>query len=937
MKRFLITIFAAFAALCMFAQENPMMKPLPNDPAVKIGKLDNGLTYYIRHNELPAKRVELYLATDAGAIYETPDQDGLAHFLEHMCFNGTEHFPGKSLLNWLQSIGAEFGRNINASTGFEETQYMLNNIPVERVSVLDSCLMILRDYSHYVTNATEEIDAERGVIREERRQRRNAGWRTFEACLPYYFGDTKYAGCTLIGSEENIMGFKPQSIHNFYASWYHPGRQAVVVVGDVDVDRTEAKIKELFGPIPAKENPETKPQIPFPANEKPVVGVITDPENTSISVEMAWKSPAAPEAINATMMGQIQEYVKVLIAGIMGERFQDITSKADAPYLSGNFYINSLIYEDIDAALADVDLKEDSILPGLEAFYTEIERMRRFGFLPDEFDRAKANIISSLETAAEKADTRKNPQLVRPLLKNFYDKYPVLDPKTDLELGKQILSMINVDVLNQMVPQLITEENFVLIYTGPEKAGIATPKPEQLLEVVAKVKAADIQPLKGEEIASDFLDASKLKGAAVKKAAKGPYGSTVWTLKNGVTVTVLPTQHQKDQILLHLYRHGGHSLIPTEDLPSFNNAIIRMFIQNCGIGQFTGAQASKMLSGKKVEMVPYMNDLRVGIDGNSTKKDLETAFQLMYMEYVNPRFDPEEYNVGVNQLKSLIPNIVNTPNYKMQKGYYELLYGGNPRMQLVSPEVLEKANIETVKKHYTAQMGDAAGLNLLVVGDVDLNVLKPLVEKYIGSIPKGKKAPHWVDAKVDPVNGINEKLDPQKMETPQSTVFLTYHAPLAWSAANEAAMDAISYIMDMRYTASLREEIGGTYGAQTWGENNKYPKERTQFTVLFQCKPELCDTLLEVAKAQFESFAKEGPTADEFSKSLLNLQKKVPESRITNSYWARQIRYIQEGYGDNDKEYEAAVNALTAEKVQALANALLNSGNKIEYVMVPAE
>ena len=937
MRRFTFTIIAAFVALCMSAQENPMMKPLPLDPAVKVGKLDNGLTYYIRHNELPAKRVELYLATDAGAIYETPDQDGLAHFLEHMCFNGTEHFPGKSLLNWLQSIGAEFGRNINASTGFEETQYMLNNIPVERESVLDSCLMILRDYSHYVTNATDEIDAERGVIREERRQRRNAQWRTFEASLPYYFGDTKYASCTLIGSEENIMGFQPQSIHNFYASWYHPGRQAVVVVGDIDVDRTEAKIKELFGPIPAKENPETKPQIPFPANEKPVVGVITDPENTYVTVEMAWKSPAAPEAMNATTMGQVQEYIKMLVAGIMEERFKDITSKANAPFIDGSFYITSLIYEDIDAVIGEVNLKDDNILPGLEAFYTEIERMRRYGFLKDEFDRVKADLISSLETRAEKADTRKNPQLVRPLLKNFFDKYPVLDPKTDLELGKQILSMLSVDVLNQMVPQLITEDNLVVIYTGPEKESIATPKGEQLLDVIAKVKAADIQPLKGEEIASDFLDASKLKAGAVKKTAKGPYGSTVWTLKNGVTVTVLPTQHQKDQILLHLYRHGGQSLIPTEDLPSFNNAILRSFIQNCGIGQFSGTQASKMLSGKKVEMVPYINELRVGVDGNSTKKDLETAFQLMYMEYVNPRFDPEEYNVGVDQLKAVIPNIISTPNYKMQKGYYDMLYGGNPRMQLISPEVLEKANIETVKKHYTVQMGDAAGLNLLVVGDVDLDVLKPLVEKYVGSIPKGKKAPKWVDSKLDPVTGINEKRDPQKMETPQSTVFITYHAPLAWSAANEAAMDAISYIMDMRYTASLREEIGGTYGAQTWGDNNKYPKERADFNIVFQCKPELCDTLLKVAKAQFEAFANEGPSADEFSKSLLNLQKKIPEGRITNQYWVRQIRYMQEGYGDNDKDYEAAVNALTAEKVQALAKALLAAGNKIEYVMVPAE
>ncbi len=937
MKRLIIVIAAAFAAIALSAQDNPMMRPLPCDPSVKVGKLDNGLTYYIRHNALPEHRAEFYLATDVGGIYETPDQDGLAHFLEHMCFNGTKNFPGKGILNWLQSIGAEFGRNINASTGFEETQYMLNNIPVERQGVVDSCLMVLREYSHYVTNATEEIDAERGVIREERRQRRNAGWRSFEASLPYYFGDTKYASCTLIGQEESIMGFDPQSLHNFYASWYYPGRQAVVVVGDVDVDATEAKIKELFGPIPAKENPEARPEIPFPANKEPVVGIVTDPENSSCSIEMVWKSPAAPEEINATAMGEIQDYVKALVGKMMGERFSDITSKADAPYIGGSLYIGSLIYEAIDAVMGEVTLKEDSIIPGFEAFYTEIERMHRFGFQADEFERAKADIISSLESAAEKADTRKNPQFVRPILQNFFDKKPYFDPKDELQFGKQILGMFNVDMINQMAAQLITDENLVVIFTGPAKEGVAVPSKEQLLEVIAKVKASDIQPLKGEEIASDFLDASKLKGAAVKKTAAGPYGSTVWTLKNGVVVTVLPTQHQKDQILFNLYRAGGESLIPTEDLASFDGNIWSIFMQNCGVGEFSGTQTSKMLAGKKVASTPYISELRNGISGNSTKKDLETAFQIAYLQYVNPRFDAEEYNVGIAQLKSLIPNIVNTPNYKMQKNYYDVLYGGNPRKKVIDAETLEKADINVVKKNYTKLFGDAAGLQLIVVGDVDLATLKPLVEKYIGSIPKGKKAPQWINLKVDPVKGVTEARRPEKMETPVSTVMLKYHAPLAYYTATDVALDAIAYIMDMRYTASLREEIGGTYGASAYGNQQKYPTARTDINVMFQCKPELCDTMLVVAKAQLEDFAANGPTQEEFSKALLNLEKNIPENRISNNYWMSQIRYVQEGYGDCDADYEAAVKALTPEKVQTIAKSVLAAGNKVEFVMVPAE
>ena len=937
MKRLFIVVLAAFAAVAMSAQDNPMLRPLPGDPAVKVGKLENGLTYYIRHNELPAKRAEFYLATNAGAILETPDQDGLAHFLEHMCFNGTEHFPGKGILDWLQSVGAEFGRNINASTGFEETQYMHNNMPVERVGVVDSCLMVLREYAHFVTNDPKEIDAERGVIREERRSRRNAQWRTLEASLPYYFGDTKYATCTLIGSEENIMGFKPQSILNFYHSWYYPGNQAVVVVGDVDVDRTEAKIKEIFGIIPKNENPQAKPEIPFPANKEPAVGVITDPETSAPSIEIMWKSEAAPESINNTIVGEMQDYIKILIAQIMDERFSDITAKADAPYMTGGFYVTNLIYEAIDIASGDVTLKEDNILGGFEAFYTELERMSRFGFQAEEVNRAKANLISQLETAAEKADTRKNPQLVRPLLQNFFDNKTYMDPKFELEFGKQLLGQLSADVLNQVAKQLITEENLVVVYSGPEKEGIATPTSAQLLDIIAKVKASDIQPLKGEEIASSFLDPSKLKGGKVKKTATGPCESINWTLKNGVQVYVLPTEYQKDQILLRLYREGGNSLIATDDLDSFDGGIWSMYNRNRGVADFSGTQVTKMLTGKNVNVAPVIDDLYNGVYASSTCKDIETAFQLMYLEYVQPRFDEEEYMVGVNQLKGVLPNVINTPNYKIQKGFSDAVYGGNPRHKFTDMETLEKASIATVEKNYRRLFSDAAGLKLVIVGDVNVETIKPLVEKYIGSLPKGKKAPKWVDNKDYPVKGIVEVVEPAKMETPLSTVFLQYQAPVQYSMDNEVALDVISFIMDMRYTASLREEIGGTYGASTRGQQEKYPVDMSLFTVMFQCKPELCDTLLKVAKHQLSEFITTGPTADEFNNAVLNLKKNIPEKRISNQYWVNEIRNVLDGYGAEDAAYEAAVNALTPEKVRAAAAAIINSGNKVEYVMVPAE
>ena len=934
MKKIFIFLAAALASLSLAAQ-NPMMQPLPNDPAVKIGKLDNGLTYYIRKNSLPEHRAEFYLATKAGGIYETPDQDGLAHFLEHMCFNGTERFPGKGILNYLQSIGAEFGRNINASTGFEETQYMLNNIPVERPTVADSCLLILSEYAHYVLNEQEELDLERPVIIEERRTRRNAQWRTLEASLPYYFGDTKYATCTLIGSEENLKTFEKHSIDTFYATWYHPGNQAVVVVGDIDPDRIEAKIKEYFGRIPAAENPAPQPQIEFPANAEPVVGILTDPELTSSSVELIWKSEAQPEEINATIMGELTSLVKSIVGGVMYERFDDITSKTGAPFIGGGLYISSLIYDSIDAVMADVTLREDNILEGFRAFYTEIERLRRYGITDAEYERVKADIVSRNEAAVEKASTRKNPEFIRSILSNFFDCKPMMEPAVEKQIDDALLGQINATVLNQMIPQFFTEENFVMLFNGPGKEGSVTPTEQQLLDIVAEVKASDVKPLEGEEIASEFMDGSKLKGAKVSKTAAGVYGSTVWTLKNGVEVVLLPTEYTKDQIRMSLWREGGRSLIATADLDSFDDNVIGMFYQNSGIAGFTGSQTKKMLTGKNVYVQPYFGSLTSGINATSTKKDLETAFQLIYLTYMQPRFDADEYQVGLDQLASMLPGMQENPRYKLQKDFYRVAYGNNPRKKVISQSTLEAAKLATVEKYYKKLFSGTKGLKLIIVGDFTPAEIQPLVEKYVGGIKKGGKKLAWVDTNEDLVSGEVRTAVPTKMETPLCTSFIVYSTPMDYTAANQAALDALSYILDMRNTTILREEIGGTYGASSPVQLNDLPKHKAILQVVFAAKPELNDTLVTTAQKIVADMAADGPTEEEFNMTVLNLKKNVPENRINNGYW---LNLIKDYYLDSvewDKAYEAAVNGLTAADVQKAAKALVESGNIIEFVQKP--
>ena len=948
MKRFFLAL-AALAVLVPQAQaQQPtreqmeaaiaQMPKIPNSDAVKIGRLDNGLTYYIRHNELPKGRAEFYLATNVGAIQEIqPQQDGLAHFLEHMCFNGTKNFPDKTILNYLRSIGAEFGRNINASTGFEETQYMLNNIPVERESVVDSCLMILGDYSYYVLNEPKEIDAERGVIIEERRTRRNASWRSMERSLPYYFGaDSKLAQCTLIGTQEHLETFKYESLNDFYHTWYHPGNQAVIVVGDVDVDRTEAKIKEIFGSIPAKENPLPKPIQSIANHAEPRVGIITDPETTAPSIELIWHSEAMPESVKGTALGQVTDLLENVIRMVMRERFNDITSKPGSAYLSGSFSVSDLIYEDIEAVMGDVTLREDNILGGFKDFYTELVRLQRYGITDAEFQRVKADYLSMLETRANRASTRQNPEFIYPILSNFFDKEPILEPADEKELIEAFFGQLNATAISQAVAQLWSGENMVIVYNGPEKEGIATPTAEQLLQVIEEVNASEIAAPEGEDIPEAFLDPAKLKGAKIAKTASTIYGATQWTLKNGVQVIVYPTDLQKDQILFNLYKDGGISLISDEDLSSFESNVLALFQNNSGVSAFSGTTVSKMLTGKNLSVNPYFSKLENGINGNSTVKDFETAMQLVYLYYTDPRFDPEEWQNGIDQIKSILPNLVNQPNYKLQTELYKTLYGGNPRHQMISDEVLAKANLATVEKNWKALFADAAGAKLVIVGDVNPEAIKPVVEKYIGSLPKGKKALKWVDNNDDIVKGRIEKVIEVDMQTPKSTVLQVYSANVPYSYEKDAAMDAISYILDMHYTESLREEEGGTYGASTSATFSRRPKEQALIQVYFDCKPALCDKLRELAIKGIKDFAANGPTDEELNMVKLNLQKNIPESRQRNSWWRNNIElYLTYGQ-DRDAAYEAAVNGLTKESIQATLQEILAQDNFIELVMKPA-
>ncbi len=929
MKRLFIFIAAIFVAATAFGQT-----PLPNDPAVRVGKLDNGMTYYIRHNEQPAQRAEFYLATDVGAFQEEDHQDGLAHFLEHMCFNGTKNFPGKSLLDWLQSIGAEFGRNINASTGFEQTQYMLNNIPVAKESVVDSCLLILHDYSHFVTCDPAEIDAERGVILEEKRTRSDAGWRIFEKSLPYYYGDTPYAKRTLIGGEEQLKTFAYESLTSFYETWCRPDLQAVIVVGDIDVDKVEAKIKSIFADIPAPVNPKAKVLHKIPDNQEPVIGVLTDPELTSSSIEVMWKSEPMPKELMNTDIAFMTDIIKMYIRLIMRERFTDITSKPDAPFLGASFYIYNLC-NTCDATNGSVTFKEGEAIPAFTAFMTEIEKMKRFGFTDGEVQRAKDNIISGFERAVEAAPTRKNAEFVRPLLSNFYDNEPYMEPAMELQLAQMICSQLNAAMLSQMAAQLITDHNMVILYNGPEKAGLTNPTEQEIKDVLTAVKAAEIAANAEESVNEPFISGD-LKGAKVKKEKETIYGATEWILKNGVKVIVLPTQHKQDQVIFTLQKEGGKTLVATEDMPSLEDNIWALYLQNSGISKFSGTQVPKMLAGKNISVTPFIGSSTHGVQGSSTPKDFETALQIIYLYFADPRFDEAEYETGIQQIKAVLPNIAQNPDFIFQNAVQKIFYN-NPRVVELNEETLSKANLATLEKIYRELFKDASGATLKIVGNVDPEAIKPLVEKYIGSIAKGKKATKVNEENlIRFVKGQVAENVPIAMETPKSTVSQLYTAYMPYDTKTGAALDVAQYVLDMIYTKSIREDEGGTYGVGVYMGGSRSPEERVLIQVQFDTNPEMAEKLGNLAIKGLKELAENGPEQEKFNMAIENFKKNIPESRISNSYWSQNIEKYNRYGIDYDAEYEAAINALTPADVKAVLQAVLAQNNFIQITSAPA-
>lgn len=937
MKKFFFILLAlSLYAGSLMGQIVDPSSPLQKDPDVRYGKLDNGLTYYIMHNEKPVQRAEFYFVTTVGAIQESKAQDGLAHFQEHMALNGTKNLPGKMMLEYFQKNGVEFGRNINASTGVEQTMFMLSNVPVTRQGIIDTALLTIHDYSGFVTNDPVEVEKERGVIVEEWRTRRTASWRMHEKSLPYLYKDSKYAECTIIGDKNNLETFDPSEIVNFYHTWYRPDLQAIIIVGDINVDAIEAQLKTLFADIPARENPEPKVIPVIPDNEEPIIGIITDPEATNTSIQVYFKSDPMPDQYRPLGVAYLTDMMENVISSILNERLSDISKKPNAPFIQAYAAIGGFCRAK-DAVIGQVACKEGEGVTAFAALMKEFEKAKRFGFTDAEYERYKTNSLRRLEMAKDNASSRENGELVYPLIYNFIYGDPYMSPEYEYNLAKGYYSVLPLAQINQVVASLDFSKNAVVIYNGVEKEGLSHPTESQFAEVLSTLKDAQIEAPAEEEAFEPLVDAATLKGSPVKKSKETIYGATEWTLKNGIKVVVKPTDYQKEEVVVRIVNDGGRSIVATEDLPSIESNVFYLYNNYSGISKFPQSKLSKMLTGKMVSVNPAIYDFSHGVNATGSPKDLETLFQLVYLTYAEPRFVEEEFEPGMNQLKAVVPNLVKQPNFIFQTEATKTIYGNNPRKFVISPEMIEKVDFKTLEKVYKSLYSNAAGALVTIVGNVNIDELKPLVEKYIGSLPTGKKALKWVDPKADIVKGNVNNHFPAEMTTPKTTVGLIVSGDKPYTLENIVVNSAVNYILDLIYTESIREEEGGTYGVSANGMLLQEPKNSYMLQITFDTDPQKAEKLIQLAKDGLSSIAEKGPSDDFLSKAKENMLKNLPEDRISNYYWRNILaRYYKYGI-ETDSNYEATVNALSKDKVQNFVKSIIDEGNFIEVVMTPKE
>ena len=920
------------ASQALFAQAK-LEDPLPQDPNTVVGKLPNGITYYLRHNEEPKGQASFYIIRNAGALLEEDNQDGLAHFLEHMAFQGTKNFPGKGIISTMERHGVAFGRDVNAYTTQNETVYNLSSVPTENPALLDTCLMILHDWSYYLTLSEEEIDAERGVISEEWRQRRNADFRMQAQMMPVVFKGSKYAERDVIGELDIIQNFKPETIRDFYHKWYRTDLEAVAIVGDFDVKDMEERVKKILSSVPAIENPAPRPFYEIPAHEEIRYCLATDPEATSSGISIMMVKEGTPAAVKATHAYLKEGLIASFFNGMIRTRLAEIMQQANPPYMGGSIGFGGFS-RGYDTYSISTTAKPNEEAIALETILTENERAVRYGFLDSELERLKTNMLVSLESSYKEKDKTHNESYIGEMQANFLEQEPIIDVDYYYNYMKQLIPSITVEEINAQVKEWNDGKNMSIVITGPSE-GVTHLTEEECLAIMEKVKKADIAPYV-DSASEASLISEDLKGGKIVETKQLPeFDAVEWTLDNGAKVVFRHADYEKDDVSLTSYSAGGTSLYGLDMLASANNAA--SFVGNFGLGDFDAITLGKMLTGKMANTGVSIGGLSESVSGSSTPQDVETMLQMVYLRFEKPRFDRDIFESIISRNKAMMPMMANQPQKIMQDSLQRIMSNYNERSMLFNEEYLNKISFEQIEQVYRDRIKDASDFTFFIVGNIDEETIKPLVEKYIGSIKDEEREETWKDNGVRGPKGLTERVIELDLQDPKATVITNFSKEMPYSMYNSICNSILQGVLDLRYTENIREKEGGTYGVGVSAGSSRIPYSEYSMTMQFDCDPARAEHLKTLIYAETEKLQKEAPTEEEMNKVISNMEKSREQSKNHNKYWMNALySYYVTGINTADpKNYEDILSKITAKDIQKFAQKLFKGADVIDVIFTP--
>jgi zinc protease len=900
------------------------------DTQITQGTLPNGLRYYVRANKKPEKRAELRLVVKAGSVLEEDDQQGLAHFAEHMAFNGTQHFPKNALVAFIESLGMRFGADLNASTSFDETIYMLQ-VPTERSEALDRSFLILEDWAHNVSFDPVEIDRERGVIMEEWRLRRGAGARLTDRMLPVLLNGSRYADRLPIGKTEIIQNFRADRVKQFYADWYRPDLMAVVAVGDFNKTEVENMIKAHFSTIPAPPAPRPRPTYDVPAHPGTAFAIMTDREITSASVEIDHILPAREQE---TVGAYRQRIVDRLFSGMLSARFSELTQKPDAPFLAAAAGRRLFLARTREQASLSARVKEDGIERGLEGLLAEAERVARFGFTATELERQKQAVMRTYERVVAEVDNIVSSSRANEYVRNFTQNETLPSPNDEYAMHQRFLPQITLDEVNKMAKEWFPDQNRLVIVSAPEKSGLVVPDEQKLAAVVKAASSRELTAFVDTVSAMALLDVVPQPGRIVKTTTIDAAGITEWELSNGVKVVLKPTTFREDEIIFRATSPGGTSLASDKDFIPASTAT--QVISAGGLGKFNSVDMRKVLTGKAASANPFIGELEEGLNGGGSRKDLETIFQLIYLRFTQPRRDETAFAAQTAQMKSLLANQSASPDYAFASTLAAAMYQNHIRRRPPTPDTVDEWNLDKSLAFYKDRFADASDFTFVFVGSFDLATMKPLVERYLGTLPSIRRKETWKDIGLRPTTGIIEKRVEKGIE-PKSQVAITFAGPFEYDETHRLTIRAMAHMLQGRLLQAIREDLGGTYSITASPSVQRIPRPEYSFAIRFGCDPQRTDDLLKRVFQEIERFKMNGPSELQVSDEKEALQREFETNSKQNNYLLGQIVAKYQNREDVRSVWYAPelYRKLNAEMIQQAAKTYLNVNNHVQVTLFP--